>query len=578
MGGPVHGWVDGRACGRETGTWGNREAGAQGSSREAAGRLAPADHSTLFAPPQPNTRARPPPGLSTRPLPRPPAAAGAVPDVLSGLEALTSVLLDAELPLEALPLIALWEHTAVHAAGQLQATLLARLARARALVALGLLGPAADVIASLMAGVRLPCVELPGGGALVLRAPDGAPLPAPGAPAPRYDASQPPGWEGNRECLQYIADGALAEGLAGLYGPWAVAQLAGARAAFLAAAGAVPHCWKGSSPASGQRAAAEAAGPVEQIEGAVLAKAAALLQASVADSRAALGLPALLFPAIDVSLSAAPAAAAKGGKGAPAAAAVASAAAPVKQSAGGKPPSSGATPVAGSTPRLDASASPDQLLVTAQHCHAVVTGLLQLAQVEEARCAPHRGLQWAVEAVRMLVAHHDLASSLQCSLDEQARYSLGHELWLRSKVAVASLLVALHQPAAAVKVTDGALEDAAAAKAQLQAAQLLHARAQALAQQGLAPEALQSYDKAHAKWVTGCPSPTLCACTHRRRGGHEGEQGGGSRFTLALRPTMPAVPRSPGWLSCHRLPVPAGCSRRLCPACTLPDCSWTMQR
>ncbi len=73
-----------------------------------------------------------------------------IPDMLSGLETMTSTLLEAELPLRALPATALIEHSAVHIAHDVLATVRARILRAEALCQLGLLAEAADVLRQLM--------------------------------------------------------------------------------------------------------------------------------------------------------------------------------------------------------------------------------------------------------------------------------------------------------------------------------------------------------------------------------------------------------------------------------------------
>lgn len=312
----------------------------------------------------------------------------AMPDALSGLETLAGCLLEGGLLLEALPLVSVWEHVALHVAGQVQATTLARLARARALVALGLLAEAAVVLERLMSGGGLPHPAAPGMACAAAAADEGAPLQQlQAAPAARFHASQPPGHESNRACLQRISEGVLPmERLAVLYGPWAAAQLVQVRAAFLAAAGAVPYCWDSGRAAATQPAAAAAAGVpggealrphIECVEPGLLSKAAALLQGSIAESRGQLGLLPLPFPAA----ADAPAGAAKGGGKAAAATQPATGSKGLSRAASVAPPPL----VVGGAQGMCGLTAEQRRVLLAQHCHAAVTGLLQLAEVEGQR-------------------------------------------------------------------------------------------------------------------------------------------------------------------------------------------------
>lgn len=55
----------------------------------------------------------------------------------------------------------------------------------------------------------------------------------------------------------------------------------------------------------------------------------------------------------------------------------------------------------------------------------------------------------------MLAEHQDLLSSLTCgSNDDLARYSLGPQLWLRARLAVAQALSQLNHPAVAAQVCE----------------------------------------------------------------------------------------------------------------------------
>jgi hypothetical protein len=93
-------------------------------------------------------------------------------DLLGALEATAAALLDAGLALDALPVLALWEHVACHVTRSLHATVWCRLVRVRALVALGLLTEAVALCGELMAAQRLPDPLLDS--AYVLKEPSGA--------------------------------------------------------------------------------------------------------------------------------------------------------------------------------------------------------------------------------------------------------------------------------------------------------------------------------------------------------------------------------------------------------------------
>ncbi len=90
-----------------------------------------------------------------------------LPDLLSACQCLVGTLLDAQLLLDALPMISLWEHLAQHGARSVQDTVLARLARAQATTGLGCMTAACQAVVGLMAGSQLPSPELDGG--LVMR-------------------------------------------------------------------------------------------------------------------------------------------------------------------------------------------------------------------------------------------------------------------------------------------------------------------------------------------------------------------------------------------------------------------------
>lgn len=282
-----------------------------------------------------------------------------MPDLAAGLEAVAGALLDQGLPLEALPVVCLWEHVGRHVTRQLAATVAARCARARALCALGLLGDAARVLWGLMAGADLPeegspfaRVLLPpppahgGGGAAAHTASGkggggahgkgGAAAAQPDAAAAlmakgpfAYDAAAWPGAACNKRARDAIATAPLAPAVAAAYGPWLCAAVDRARAAWLLAAGGERNAWRAPDAATGPKASAlppaggkeaaaaapdkghhpqqqpaaaadaspEAPRTCEPCEGALLDAAAALLRASTDKALLALAACAAAAPA-----------------------------------------------------------------------------------------------------------------------------------------------------------------------------------------------------------------------------------------------------------------------------------------
>jgi hypothetical protein len=259
-------------------------------------------------------------------------------DLLSSLETLAGILIEHRLSLAALPLLSLWEHVALHATHNTPSLVLARVKRVKALCQLGLLAEAGIVLRGLLQGSTLPGVLLhapqpilgqdglgplqqqqqsEGGGkgaagnTGVAEAGDAA-----GAAAV-LNAGRWSGHASNAAALA-MADAVLPACVADVYGPWLCGQVAVARAAWLAAAGSVPNCWRsgcypfeaaGSSSsadvkaggasshatpaaaAAGKGGAAAAAG--ESAESKLLDKAAKLLQGVIRTSRITLGLPAI---------------------------------------------------------------------------------------------------------------------------------------------------------------------------------------------------------------------------------------------------------------------------------------------
>jgi hypothetical protein len=223
-----------------------------------------------------------------------------VPDLLAGLEAVASTLLDQDLPLDALPVICLWEHVARHVVRMLAPTVLARCARVHALCTLGLLGEAAVGVWGLMVAYNLPDSALPwpkapgepreagtpgqhsetaagegkrgGGGHKGSGDRDGGrhsaataqQVPAvvalfDAASCPSYDAAAWPGAPQNRACCKLLASGQIGLDVAACYGPWLTMAVERARAAWLLAAGGVRNGWRSCDPATGSPTPAAAA-------------------------------------------------------------------------------------------------------------------------------------------------------------------------------------------------------------------------------------------------------------------------------------------------------------------------------
>lgn len=169
-------------------------------------------------------------------------------DVMSGLETIATVLVDSGMVLPALPVIALWEHTASHKARSVSGTVLCRTIRARALIHLGLMAEAASVLLGLMSGSKLPSRMLDSD--LVVKGSDGVALQIPALPT--FSNALPPSHADNQACMDYISDVAVPPPLVELYGPWLTAQLAIARAGFLVQLGSVRDCWKLTDKATGE--------------------------------------------------------------------------------------------------------------------------------------------------------------------------------------------------------------------------------------------------------------------------------------------------------------------------------------
>ena len=133
-------------------------------------------------------------------------------------------------------------------------TVRCRLRRVQALISLGLMGPASEVLLSLLSGRGLPDATLDSD--LVVRdeGSAGKPLASkPPAPIAPFDARLLPGDMANRPAIAAIANPAeLPTPVDLLYGSWAVAHLDLARAAFLTRLGALPNLWKNTHPETGE--------------------------------------------------------------------------------------------------------------------------------------------------------------------------------------------------------------------------------------------------------------------------------------------------------------------------------------
>ena len=163
-------------------------------------------------------------------------------DVASGVEALADALVDGtdSAPVEALPVLALWEWLSVHIRRDSAMTVRARVSRANALINLGLLGSAYDTITGLMVGAKLP--SMLGHGSLVHQLPDGA---GPYSPPeiPTFHTALYPGAAENRAAVDFVSHGGMHAAVAECLKPHAAAQVAMLRCRLLHALGTVPCVW-----------------------------------------------------------------------------------------------------------------------------------------------------------------------------------------------------------------------------------------------------------------------------------------------------------------------------------------------
>ena len=420
-----------------------------------------------------------------------------LPDLLAGVEALATTLVQQGFYLEALPLVSLWDHLACSIARQLLPTLLSRFTRIQALCSLGLVSEAAAVIVALMWGRNLPNSMLPG--ELQLEGVKHEQLPV-------FHAGLWPGHSKNKAAVAEVGGGIVAPALAELYGPWPMGKLMQARAAWLAAVGGTRNCWQGCLPPGGvtvpaaaaaSAAAAEggAGGPVigtaaaagatgkgsgnegkkgaaadtggkagkgaaaaatassgveaqgtgglqvpEAIEEKLLETAAVLLQGSISVCRSYLGLPPMIWPEEQATPAAGGGGGNKGGKGGKGGKPPADTPASKTSTAAPTPVAATATPSSSSSPA--ASKEPgdrdEKRLLQAQQVQLLVEGLLQLAEVEELRWQPFRALGYAGDALQVAREYGDLASGLAGTNEELARFGVGTPLWIRGQMQVRS--------------------------------------------------------------------------------------------------------------------------------------------
>ncbi|KAG2453644.1 hypothetical protein HYH02_001857 [Chlamydomonas schloesseri] len=364
-------------------------------------------------------------------------------DLAGALEGAAAALLDAGLALEALPVLALWEHVARYVLRSLHGTVLCRLLRVRALVALGLLAEAVEVAGGLMGAAGLPDPTLDSD--YVLKDTSGAVVePIPVLP---YDNALLPGEPGNKAALTHIADTPLAPAVEKLYGSWLVAHLALARAQILMLAGGVPNQWRGvdwrtgertsapkpASPAKGAAKGAAAAAPEapgaglpEPVEPAMLERANVLLRKALAmasgDEQP---------PSEESSSAGKPA-----GAGKPAPARAPSPGRAKSPTSKGKGKAGDDAGGAAAAPREVPGPPPPPPPSASQRAEVNVRALLLLCELEQLRWMPGRGLAHALEAARFLGEHADRVNTpQQGDNDELERHSLAPSLWFLARAA-----------------------------------------------------------------------------------------------------------------------------------------------
>eukprot|EP00775_Hariotina_reticulata_P005829 gene5829-6070_t len=207
-------------------------------------------------------------------------------DLTASLETVCSILFEHQLHLQMLPLLSMWEHTALHVAHQTESVVWCRTVRVKTLAQLGLLAEAGRVLQDLLQGSRLPgkllsapqpvlgtdgqgmgIPEGTGGGSSAASgsipgketntAATGKPV---AARLPVFHAAMWPAHAINAAFIDWVLTAELAACLSQAYGPWLCGQLEMARAAWLTAASSPGSKWLYSS--DGTPAGAASASPV----------------------------------------------------------------------------------------------------------------------------------------------------------------------------------------------------------------------------------------------------------------------------------------------------------------------------
>eukprot|EP00854_Cymbomonas_tetramitiformis_P001513 gene1513-2147_t len=177
-------------------------------------------------------------------------------DLLDLLHFISDYLLLNDRLLESLPVLALYEYMALHAARDIVYTVSARTLRVRALSRVGNLAGATRIIVDLLQGRRLP-----GKGndeKLVLLDPS---LLVPQSEVLPYNNMELPKHPANVTVAEYIGTAELPDLLAKMYGAQLVAEINVGRAIFLRVLGEVPSCWSLTDPLTGSSEHKEGAIP-----------------------------------------------------------------------------------------------------------------------------------------------------------------------------------------------------------------------------------------------------------------------------------------------------------------------------
>ncbi|KAG2499074.1 hypothetical protein HYH03_003257 [Edaphochlamys debaryana] len=447
-------------------------------------------------------------------------------DLAGSLETAAAGLLDAGLAIEALPVLALWEHVARDVTRSLHGTVLCRIMRCRALVALGLLTEACSVAAGLMTASGLPDPVLDSD--YILK--DAAGSVVVSEPAPPFSNAHLPGEPGNKAALLHIADTPLHAAVEKLYGSWLVAHLTLARAQILMAAGGVPNQWRSTNWKTGERvevppatpapkggaaggakggaagAKAGAAAPPpnldlvgpglpEVVEGAMLERANVLLRKALAMAKGE-DTP----PVAETSVASTASAAKPAGR----------ATSPPRSGRSKSPGKGGAT----APPPPPAAADPPAPPVSpGQRAEVMVRSLLLLCELEQLRWQPSKALAHALEAAKFIGAEADRVNNpMQGDNDELERHTLSPTLWFLARGAAVRCAAALGHGAHVHALYDNALtKEAKAVHEQLHVAGMAHISALVLEGEGRTAEAMAALAALAAKYRSLSVSDTRLA-------------------------------------------------------------------